>query len=195
MRGDLGLSSSHVSFNSANFGGGIFDENYRDEELNWGGTTSLMQTTLDHNRALEGGGIWTSSSHLAVIQSRIWANRAQPNPDDAPPGFDYAGPLLGGGIFITGATYMVIRESTIGGNSAGESPLAVSQPGPDTYTVPRQHELPDLSDAPGKNARGGGIAAFGAFFADITNSTISGNWADDLGGGIYIQGGTTHSGI
>jgi len=183
------LDVSRVSYNSANYGGGIFDETYQEGTAGWGASVTVQQTTVDHNRALEGGGIWTSSNSLAVIQSRIWANRAEPNPDDAPPGFDYNGPLLGGGIFVTGSTVTVIRESTIDDNTAGDPSLFRRERGPNTYTVPRLHELPDLSDAPERISRGGGIAVFGAFFSDIINSTISGNSADDLGGGIYIRGG------
>jgi predicted outer membrane repeat protein len=118
------LSASTLSYNSAYYGGGIFN----------GGTPTVNAgTTLSDNSGRQGGGIFNTSGTVAglTIDGRILSGNSAINGGGI---FDSAGTLTvsdctltgnsatvkGGGIYLGGnsATVTVKDSSTITGNSA-----------------------------------------------------------------------------
>jgi predicted outer membrane repeat protein len=132
------------------------------------GTLFVINSTLDHNRALQsGGGISNNpGGKLNVINSTLDHNSAQ---DD------------GGGIYNDQAT-VIVSDSTFDHNSASNSGGGISSfEGKVTVTN---------STFAGNSATFGGGIYSELDTLDVINCTFAGNRAIGLGGGIYNDEGT-----
>jgi CSLREA domain-containing protein len=166
------------------FGGGLD---------NFGGSLTLLRTTVsDNSVSFEGGAIWNDDTLVitdSVIEGNsseeegggIWNVGALSITDSMVT--DNAAVLHGGGIFNHREDpqlgVLTIAGSTLSGNSAGEFGGAISNNGNLTITK---------STLSGNSAsEGGAFDNFGT--AALTNSTISGNSADVTAGAIYVDDG------
>jgi len=149
--GTLTITSTLVRFNRAGYTSG-FPTGYGGGISN-GGTLEINNSTLDGNTAdISGGGIINFGT-VTITDSTVSGNRA---------GTDFLnGSGGGGGISNQDHGAVIIRNSTVSGNTARG----------------------------GDGGGGGGGIVSGSFNAmlEITNSTISGNFAND-GGGIHNFG-------
>jgi hypothetical protein len=94
--GTLDLIESTVSGNSANGGGGIYND---------GGTLRLSNSEISENTATGGGGIYNFFSSATVVfdaASRVSGNTAS---------------LNGGGIYNTGGTVTLVSSANVSGNT------------------------------------------------------------------------------
>lgn len=132
-------------------------------------TLNLRNSTISGNSATDGGGIFaTSSSFVELTQSEVSGNTAS---DD------------GGGLYIKSVTTLVLANSTISNNSAGSNGRGGGIQGKFVIDVSLTN-----STVSGNSARyGGGLAVSGAL--TITDSTISENTAGNSGGGIRKEFG------
>jgi hypothetical protein len=155
--GTLTVSNSTLSGNSAGSGGGIY---------NWG-TLTVSDSTLSGNTGVYGGGIYNNSGRLTVSNSTLSGNSAGD----------------GGGIYNTGT--LTVTGSTLSGNSAGDGGGIYNEGNMATLTL-------SSSTLSGNSARsgGGGIFINGGTMT-VSNSTLSGNSTSSYGGGIYNYGTLT----
>ncbi len=163
---NLTLTSSTLSGNSADRGGGIFNTNT--------GTATLTSSTLSGNSADRGGGIFNGGT-VTITSSTLSGNSA----------YYYLGGG-GGGIFNGGTA--TISSSTLSGNSAGRYGGGISNYGTATISNSTLSGNSARGSAPFLDyGSGGGIHNTGT--VTISSSTLSGNSAY-LGGGIYNSIGT-----
>jgi hypothetical protein len=158
-QGDLTVTRSTISGNTAGRGGGIYTY-FIDN-------TSLIDSTVSGNSALEGGGGGVFNGRtdsLHVIRSTISANSA-------------TGP--GGGMFTSGT--VDVLNSTISGNSADGDGGGIHVELDGALTVTG-------STIDGNTAGGdGGGVHLPLGHVTVTSSTISGNSAPTgSGGGLYL---------
>jgi CSLREA domain-containing protein len=176
------VNGSTISGNTAPQGGGINND----------GTLTVNGSTISGNSASkEGGGIYNAhESTLTVTNSTVSGNTA-----------DY----VGGGIFSGGT--LTVESSTISGNSAttGEGGGIANYGTPEGIitnstisgnTAPQGGGIGnaigstlELTNSTVRDNFGGGINNGGTL--TVNGSTISGNSADEWGGGIYNSVGGT----
>ncbi|MCC6298767.1 MAG: hypothetical protein IT314_05685, partial [Anaerolineales bacterium] len=205
--GTLVVTNSALSDNSANRGGGIFN--------NFSGTLSVANSTISGNSAsVSGGGIFnlniatvtnsTLSGNSTVRGGGIYNYATLTVTDSTFSG--NSATITGGGIYnydtltvtnsslsgnsansygggIYNYTTLTVTNSTLSGNSAGLDGGGILND--DTLTVTN-------STLSGNSAGGdgGGIENDDGDLT-VTNSTLSGNSAGDDGGGIYTDGTAT----
>lgn len=149
--GHLTLAKATLSQNLAGVtgqGGGLFND---------GGEAELFDSTIFGNSAGSGGGIVNASGSVTLTRSFILGNLAQ---------------LDGGGIWNPNDGSLVISESSVSANSAGDRGGGIFG-----------HATIDQSLLAVNSARnGGGLYAVSA--TRIRNSTLSSNLALDFGGGL-----------
>jgi CSLREA domain-containing protein len=160
--GDLALTDSTVSGNTAYYGGGIWNYSYY-------GNLTLTNSTVNNNTANGfGGGIWSFSPYgdLALTDSTVSGNTA----------------YSGGGINSWSAD-LTLTNSTVSGNTASYKGGGIK-----AYTA----DLTLTNSTVSNNTAyvsGGGISNR-SYYRDftLTNSTVSGNNAY-FGGGIETSYG------
>ena len=189
--GTLTLTNSTITGNTADVGGGIYNQS---------GTLTLTNSTISGNKAHtddiytvgSGGGIYNGGT-LTITNSTISGNTA-----DGGGGISNWGTLTltnstisgntasgntvndhGGGIFSDGT--LTITNSTISGNTADGGGGIFNQDG--TLTVTNSTISGNTADD------GGGIDNYKGTLT-ITDSTISGNTATRWGGGGIVNAGT-----
>lgn len=133
------------------------------------GDLTIRQCTISHNTAVGGGGIANGGGNLVVDRSTINANRT-----------DEPGGSIGGGIFQTEGTAALVN-STVSGNTAFRG----SGGGIWTHTAVLIESCTIVSNVATsttvENAgRGGGIFADAQGNAEIHNTIIAGNIAENL---------------
>jgi len=173
--GDLTLTNSTVSGNTAYDGGGIHNDSQS--------MLTVTNSTMSGNSASRGGGIFSWGT-VTVINSTVSGNAAYSNGGGV---YNGGGGTLtnstvsgntavynGGGIESTGA--LTVTNSTVWGNSASGGG-GIRNAG--TLTVTN-------STVSGNSAsRGGGIHNTRWGELTLTNSTVSGNSAEWDGGGVF----------
>jgi len=134
------------------------------------GNLTIIRSTISGNDSPWGGGI-SSFGEITISESIISGNTA---------------PYEGGGILNSGK--LTITNSTISGNTANEGG-AIYNVGSNISTISGCI----ISNNYHINFGGGGGGIYNAGPLTITNSTISGNYADynSMGGGIYNVGPLT----
>lgn len=161
INGIINISGVAMRFNEAGDGtiGGA-SGGYGGAIAQWGGVLTITDSDLSQNR----GGVAQGS----------------------PQGF--AG--VGGGIFSDGS--LTIVRTTISQNVAGRG-IGTTPPNPEIYPASgggiysiNYLYVRESTIAHNESYRGGGI--WSNLFADLRNSTISGNDAGGQGGGIYSRG-------
>jgi hypothetical protein len=144
---------------NVSFGGGIYSDNSDGGDA----TLTINNSTVSRNVAVQGGGIGIVGGAGGRLNS-VTISNSNVSDNSA---------FQGGGIyedaFRSGSTTLTINNCTISGNAA--------------YSL---RERPPDSGALGF---GGGIKTFGRITIVISNSTLSGNWANLLGGGIFAEEG------
>ncbi len=141
------------------------------------GSVSLARVVVEDNQAgtIAGGAFVSATTSVAITASRITGNSAA------------AG--VGGGLFMTAGTDATITDTTVADNTTSGGPAGGAYlVATNALTIERSTVSNNL--AVGAGALGGG-ALVSATTADIRNSTISGNFSQLDGGGIYIAGGAT----
>jgi predicted outer membrane repeat protein len=185
-----GLTVTNCLFtaNSAAFGGAI---------ASYGQSATIVTSTFANNSTTpnaEGrGGAIYSTGNLSITGSSFLNNTTSVTTHGA-----------GGAIFSSGVT--TISASTFSGNSASSSSTsgggnqdhgggAILNAG-GTLSISGTTFFGNSATAvnPRGNpaGRGGAIANHGNGTLSIVNSTITGNWANEYGGGIYVQNGTSN---
>ena len=172
--GPFNASNSRIEQNSStDSGGGIYITGSKhsiskstlsgnNSDKNGGGIysasaeLSLSEVTLSSNTvALQGGGIYQASGNISITGSTLDLNTS---------------PGSGGGIFISSGTNSV-TSSTLSGNQSGGNGGAVFSNA--TFKL-KDSTLSGNSAA----VRGGGLYAWHNTIQTITNSTLSGNYAE-----------------
>lgn len=133
------------------------------------GDLTVRQCTISHNSSVAGGGIANGGGNLVVDRSTINANRT-----------DEPGGSIGGGIFQTAGTAALVN-STISGNTAFRG----NGGGIWTHTAVLIESCTIVSNVATsttvENAgRGGGIFADAQGNAEIHNTIIAGNTAENF---------------
>ncbi|MBN2303388.1 MAG: DUF11 domain-containing protein [Anaerolineae bacterium] len=164
--GNLTLIEARITGGVANGGGGISCRE---------GTLTVIGSVFQNNQATgsstsrnNGGGISATESTLTVINSVFSNNRSTGDTS------------VGGGIALLLSTATVIN-STFSGNQADVAGGIVNSDS--QLTVTRSTFVNNI--ATGSLGVGGGLGNAGTL--TITNSTFSGNQADNEGGAIYNQ--------
>ena len=163
------------------------------------GTVTVENSLIDRNNAVEqsgdntaffGGGIHIDSEPGLVTQVEIRTSYISENEA-----------IVGGGISVvdSGTTQVSVVESTIDGNiaKAGSSDsLMALGGGINAFLDGAASELEIIGTTVSNNkatrsfeaeARGGGLhLSLGGSLHTIANTTISGNEADQLGGGVFV---------
>ena len=166
------VNGSAISANTANYGGGI----YNNGTLNIQGSSTIGGSGVGNEASTSGGGIFNHTAGTITVEgSAVSANTA----------------LFGGGIF-NAATLTVQSVSTIGGAGAGN---AANNYGGGIYIETGGTTTVDGSTVSANTANhGGGIYNLATMNVQ-TGSTIggvgAGNTATTEGGGIYNASGTT----
>jgi hypothetical protein len=152
------ISGLTLSGGSSSFGGGgVY--------VRPGGSLTINDSTITHNSAYEGAGIYDAGT-VTVNNSSLSDNTA-------------AG--LGGGIFVTSNASLSVTDSTLSSNSAGYDGAGLFNFGKATVT---QSNI-DMNSA----GDGGGIFSTGSSASmSIASTTISNNNAS-FGGGIFVGSG------
>ena len=159
--GTLTITTSTVSGNEANEGGGIYND---------AGTLTLTNSTISDNTASQRGGGIYNSGPATISNSTISGNTAVIDG--------------GGGIYNSHFGRLTITNSILRGNTGGEGGGIFNTEGTLTLTIST------ISGNMAGARRGGGISIdFGT--VTITNSTLSGNTAVTYGGGVYSVGTLT----
>jgi|GEM_PF-845907 len=133
----------------------------------FGGSATIRRSTIDGNRTSGGGGgLWVNDAgSLLLTDSHVTNNEA-----------GYANAGIGGGIFNRGDT--TVERTTFGGNRANDAGAIHNVVATSKLTV-RQSTF-----SGNEVFSGGGALVFRNGAILIENSTISGNTAHVLGGGI-----------
>jgi hypothetical protein len=129
---------------------------------------TIDRMTLTGGSAIKGGGVYSDSGTVNLINSKVSGNTAASN---------------GGGIYSDSGT-VNLTNSTVSGNPASYGGGMFAAYGAVYLTN---------STVSGNSAAlsGGGILTFGGAVY-LTSSTISDNSAGDLGGGVFAFGGTVN---
>ena len=179
--------------------------------------SGIANVTIDsgsvfgNSAATEGGGLWNQAGSRLIIQNGtlIQANEAFGNAADEGGGgiYNNGGDVVvstsqivgnvargtlgsGGGIFSNGG-YITIQSTSLTGNEAERAGGAIEVAASTAATRLRITDSTVATNsalgsgtAPGN---GGGIHLAGAVTTMLTNSTVSGNYAAQDGGGIWSQ--------
>jgi predicted outer membrane repeat protein len=186
---------------------------------NRGGTWTITNSTFSNNTAVNGGGAIQNADVMSIIGSSLTGNVTSGNAVISRGGAISAGGKLtiastkisgnfasreGGGIFYSAAFFsgegyfLTITNSTISGNTSqtyGGGLYQAQGPGP-RVTISGSNISGNRANVPKPSVgygEGGGIWTDGEL--TIENTTISGNWADDEGGGIFAGHSLTLSGV
>ena len=192
--GALAVTDSRFYDNSSSNGGAI---------LTGGGTLDITGSTFANNYGFRGGAIYTSNTTVTVTGSTISGNDANRNGG----GLNIDGGSLnlvdsiisgngpadyGGGIFADDAAVTITR-STIDGNSANYTGGGLKIQGTENVTISQSAITNNKAYGYGDGGgiSWGGFGDSGAYPAtgSITNTTISGNSAGYVGGGISLTVG------
>ncbi len=185
------LVDSEVSFNTADRGGGIYN--------NFGFMWMIRSTVNDNRANAQGGGLWLNGN-VRINSSEITRNEAGTTTTDNEAD-QVAG--NGGGIFVTPfirETDLRVDDSLIADNFATHSGGGIhaenTPDNDDTLFVDVRNEtrirgnsvtLP-ISSADAEVAKGGGIfTSANVFRLNTTQSTFNRSTGD--GGGIYVESG------
>jgi len=141
-------------------------------------TVSIVNSNINSNQAPDYGGVYSFNSNLSIINSSVSGNASNPSYNETSAGgikvfggvctidssvvSDNISYLKGGGIYVDSAE-LYIKNSEIEGN-------AVTKP---DYWY----------------AKGGGIYSVSSELY-ISGSTLAQNNSDEIGGAIYLDGGT-----
>lgn len=149
---EVTIRNSRISDNVAEVGGGV--------SVGQGTSLTLINSTVDGNRAGDNGGGLFNEGTLAVIGSTISGNEAEEN---------------GGGVSNkVGASATVVR-STISGNHTREIVAGILN-------------LGDMDVRSSTITRNGGMGLEGSVETTVANSVIAGNEDDDCYGGVVSLG-------
>ena len=163
--GTLTLNNTSVLHNTVYaFGAGLYN--------NENSTLVLIDSVVSDNEISyggAGGGIW-NRGNLSVIGSTVSAN---------------GGADVGGGIANSLGGVATVLRSTVSGNHAGAARYA-NGGGLDNYGSLRIINSTVSGNTGGKGA---GVYNHGPTLV-ISNSTVTGNLANDEGGGVYMYSGT-----
>ncbi len=158
----------------------------------------------DNVAASEGGGLWNGSGTMTITNMAIVRNTASgASADQGGGGVFNAGGTVdifnsnisdnvadgtsgsGGGILNDASGTVTVTQSTISGNTANRAGGGIeATAGSSTFVDESTISANDAGAAPGN---GGGVHISGAGAVDITNTTISGNTANE-GGGLWNSG-------
>ena len=174
INGTVLITGSLIQGNSAADQGGAI--------ANWFGNSrmSITHTQILTNETTSGsgGGIWTQGAPLALTDVTLRGNDASNS---------------GGGIYKTGGNTVTVLSSTIHFNEADGG--ASSSGGGGIHqtggTITLQHSALDNNRANG-NDGGGLFLNSGSAVFNISDSTVSHNYAADDAGGIVIANGTMY---
>lgn len=156
--GDVSISGSTLSGNSARYGGAVAVE---------GADLTVIDSTLSENTSENSGGAIFVDGNVNIEHSTISDNESSDN--------------SGGAIFSTG-NITIKNNSTISGNTATRGGGAIYTYG--NLTV--ENSTISGNSATDNNQNGG--AAFVNGNLTVTGSTISDNTTTGNGGGIYTNG-------
>jgi predicted outer membrane repeat protein len=196
LRGSFTVKDSQVFENVAENGGGLL--NGGDAQLFVSDTSFTKNHSSDHGAAIssegrasmtltrvtvhdneswgEGGGVWTHSERLQLIQDSTFATNDSgvPHIEDN----ELTDDVAGGGALHTDGGRVTILRSTFDGNTATEEGGALSL-----------HNLGDVevvdSTISNNRAEDGGGAENSATEVTFERVTVSGNRTNGAGGGIY----------
>ena len=186
--GTIALNNSIVSDNTVKFpsssGGGVYSRS---------GSVTLNGSTMSGNRVTSvvasGGGIATQSGAITVNNSTLDGNTAMGT------GQPDIGPSIKGGGISTRSGPVVVNSSTISGNNAS----GIGSAGGGIYarsatvtinssTVSGNHAMGSTTPTgSGSNftSNGGGLFAEFSNSIELRNSTITGNTAEGIWGGVF----------
>jgi hypothetical protein len=196
--GTLSLNNCVIGPNNAYSGSGIYNSG-SDAVL------TIINSSISmnfNNGGGEGGGIYNESGMVAITNSAVNENTASLLGDPSAGGIFNGGTIeiinstlngnfagdIGGGILNSGT--LTVTNSTISGNHAGTN-LPGGGRGAGIYnygTATITNSSIIQNDAGGKEPSGWGAGIGSEGSMEISNSTISGNGADQEGGGIYNFG-------
>ncbi|MGB0560319.1 MAG: CHAT domain-containing protein [Spirulinaceae cyanobacterium] len=167
--GDATISASIINNNSSSFGSG--------GGVNVNGDLIVYQSEIVNNTTYsKGGGIYVSMFGSLIVNNSIVSGNSTLSPNTSSQG-------EGGGIYSRGT--IEITNSTLLNNSATSSGGAIGSEADVTIT--------DSLLSGNSSSSGGAIGAFSSVTdvdLAVTSSTISNNYAEGGGGGIWHAGGT-----
>ena len=167
--GSLTLNNVTVRGNSAYAGGGIW--NVPGSQIWLGGSSG---TSVNHNTATYGGGIFDYQAVDTATKAQINANTATAGGGGI---FEYQASATLGNTSITGNTNTAVADKT----QYGGGGIAMYQ---STVSLPNSNVNNNTSGGPG-----GGIANQGGSLS-ASHASIKGNTATTQGGGVWNYGGT-----
>ena len=211
--GTLTIAKSVISYNEANYGGGIYNEYDSSatisnceiignvgKEVGGGimniGSLAITDSGISGNVAFySGGGIFSSSGALSIINSSVEGNSAMSGGGICSYGpltvmysaiSDNSSEVQGGGIFISSYSDLSqIINCTVSDNSSDEGAGVFIDEGSVTVMNSAFTGNAAVSD-------GGGIYCLSGNSLDMSNTLFAGNSASQ-GGGIYTEGYTSLS--
>ena len=138
----------------------------------------INNTTITGNYAEYGGGIWaTENTDIVISESVISGNSAQG----------------GGGIYMNQSLTLKIIDTTVTNNTAIDSGGGISLYNGNNYVqldvIGSTISNNTVSGITVGSQKGGGIVSYRGDI-NITNSTVSGNFANGRGSGLYINAAT-----
>jgi len=148
--------------NAAGGGAGIYNS----------GTLAVTNSSLTKNIAFFGGGIFNNGGTMSVNSTILSENNAG---------------ITGGGLYNAASGSMTVRNSTLVDNFASAGGGIHNESG--TVVVTGSTLTHNYTNDP--NGSGGGILNGPGATLTVVNTTLSGNIADYLGGGIYNRGTLT----
>lgn len=181
FRSAVTLADSTVAGNAAGFGGGVF--------LSFDSTLTVVNSLISGNSATRNGGGILSFGTLTLVDSRISDNTAQGG-----------GGLesFPGAVTVTGSAITGNRATGVGGGMSGrnltlkDSVVAGNQAvqGGGIFVSGGALDARDVTITGNATTfGGGGLYVTSSSTAALTNSTVSANRDDTVGGGI-LNGGT-----
>ncbi|MBY6204086.1 IPTL-CTERM sorting domain-containing protein [Halomonas denitrificans] len=141
------------------------------------GTLSMDNCTVSGNTAVIGGGVTALTlGDIDVSNSSISGNTAAQDV---------------GGVYLIGYGNITVSDATISGNSAGTAPrgaapLLADRAASSDFTMPFETRMLQRG---GGGSLGGGLIA--GYDVTVERSTISGNSATSVAGGLFLQGGAS----
>ncbi len=172
--GILRVEESKIEHNSAGlFGGGIANGSLPNGFTGTGGTVWVWKSSIDHNRARIGGGLYDNHGTTTLTQSQVNGNTGV---EDV------------GGIFVEDAGNLQLERVLVAGNFTDGLAGGI---GVEQATAVIEHSLIKENES---RQSGGGLGNF-IGFVTLQDTEIVGNRATGPGavaGGIYNQGGVTN---
>jgi hypothetical protein len=136
------------------------------------GNVEVTNSSINENIAFFGGGIYNNGGTLTVNNTSINGNNAG---------------ITGGGLYNVSSVTVTVRNSTLAGNFASAGAGIHNESG--SMTVTGSTLSQNYTNDP--NGNGGGILNGPGAVMTVANTTLAGNIADYLGGGIYNRGTLT----